>query len=97
MPGASPANGREVVERLGCGSCHDIPAIAWPSGSVGPSLEGFAGRALIAGTLPNRPDRLVPFLMDAPSLVPGSAMPPIPMTREEARDVAAWLYTLGSE
>lgn len=96
MPGASAERGRIVIERLGCGSCHDIPGIAWPKGAVGPPLAGFANRALIAGRLPNRPDMLVPFLIDAPALAPGTAMPPMPMTTEEARDAAAWLYARGS-
>jgi cytochrome c1 len=61
---------------------------------VGPSLEGFADRGLIAGRLPNRPDMLARFVRDAPSLVPGTAMPAIPMTDRDAADIAAWLGSL---
>lgn len=96
MPDASVEHGRAIIERLGCGSCHDIPGIAWPKGVIGPPLAGFADRALIAGRLPNRPDILTGFLVDAPSLVPGTGMPPMPITRKEARDVAAWLYAHGT-
>ena len=49
---------------------------------------------MIAGRLPNQPDVLTAWLIDAPSLAPGTAMPPSPITEAEARDIAAWLYTL---
>lgn len=95
MPGADPARGREVISRVGCGSCHVVPGLRWPKGSVGPSLTGFAGRSLIAGALPNRPDVLAAFVRDAPALLPRSTMPAMPMTEEESRDVAAYLYASG--
>lgn len=93
-PADSVARGRDAAVRLGCGVCHVMPGIDWPKGSVGPSLEGFADRGLIAGRLPNRPDTLARFVRDAPSLVPGTAMPAIPMTDRDAADTAAWLGSL---
>jgi cytochrome c2 len=85
------ARGRAAAERLGCGACHSLPGVDWPKGRVGPPLEGFASQAMIAGRLPNRPDILARFVRDAPSIVPGTAMPAIPMREADARDVAAWL------
>ena len=82
------------MRKVGCGSCHDVPGIGWPQGRVGPALDGFADQALIAGKLPNRPDLLVAYVRDAPSLTPGTAMPAMPLSEAEARDVAAYLYTL---
>ncbi len=82
------------MERVGCGACHQIPGVRWPQGKVGPSLEGFADRALIAGQLPNQPQTLAAFIRNAPALSPNSGMPPMPVTEEEARDIAAYLYTL---
>ncbi len=93
MPRGDPERGRIAMERVGCGACHDIPGV-WPRGKVGPALDRFAQQSLIAGRLPNRPDRLALFLRDAPSLVPGTAMPAMPMTEEEAHDAAAYLYSL---
>ena len=95
MPGASAAHGLEIIERVGCGSCHTIPGLAWPEGRVGPSLEGFADRGLIAGQLPNRPDVLAAFVRNAPALLPGTTMPAMPLSEGESRDVAAYLYSLG--
>ena len=96
MPQASAGRGLEAIERAGCGACHSIPGLDWPKGMVGPSLEGFAERGLIAGELPNQPEILAAYVRDAPALVPDSTMPAMPLTQEESRDVAAYLYTLGA-
>lgn len=94
LPGASPTRGLAVIERVGCGSCHAIPGLQWPEGSVGPTLRGFSERNLISGHLPNRPDILAAYVRNAPEVLPGTTMPGMPITRGEARDVAAYLYTL---
>ena len=95
MPATDVANGEAAIERVGCGSCHTIAGIDWPRGKVGPQLDGLADRALIAGKLPNRPDVLAAYIRNAPSLVPGSAMPAMPVSDSEARDIAAFLYQQG--
>lgn len=84
--------GLAAIERVGCGACHEIPGVAWPRGRLGPSLEGFDDVGLIAGALPNEFELLAQFVQDAPSLKPGSAMPAMPLSAEESRDVAAYLY-----
>lgn len=94
MPGADPARGRQVIVREACASCHRIPGIDWPRGSVGPPLNGFAGQQLIAGRFPNRPDNAVRFLREAPALLPGTLMPAYALSDKDARDAAAYLYTL---
>lgn len=94
MPGADAGRGRAIVQATGCASCHVIPGISWPKGRVGPSLEGFAGRALLPGGHVNSPENLTGFVKDAPAYAPDGGMPPIPLSEAEARDVAAFLYTL---
>lgn len=94
MPQADPVRGKAAIARVGCAACHTIPGIDWPQGRVGPNLGGFAGRGLIAGRVPNRADTLSAFVRNAPQIVPGSAMPAMPLTPQESRDVAAYLYTL---
>lgn len=94
MPQASPEHGLEVINRVGCGACHSIPGVDWPRSTIGPDLSGFGDRTLIAGSVPNRPDLLAAFVRDAPSVDPGSGMPSMPLSEEESRDVAAYLYTL---
>lgn len=96
MPMADAAAGRAAIKRVGCGSCHTIAGIDWPQGQVGPKLDGFADRALIAGRLPNRPDVLAAYIRNAPALVPGSGMPAMPVSEAESRDIAFYLYEQGA-
>lgn len=95
MPGADVEQGRQAIERVGCAACHSIRGIDWPRGKVGPALEGFARRGMIAGRIPNEPELLARFVRDAPAVVPDTTMPPMPLTEEESRDVAAYLYEIG--
>ena len=97
MVQADPAAGLSVIKEVGCAACHKIPGVAWPEGRSGSNLAGFGARPLIAGRLPNQPDVLIRWLIDAPSMDPGTAMPPMPLTQDQARDVAAYLYTLDED
>ena len=92
VAGANPAAGKAAIERVGCSSCHAIPGVDWPKGKVGPALGGLSRRAMIAGRLPNQPDVLAAFIRNAPAFVPGSAMPAMPVTEQESRDIASYLY-----
>ena len=95
VPDGDPTRGRAIVASgaYGCTACHTIPGLA-PRGVVGPPLAGMARRAFIAGQLPNKPDVLVAFLQNPPALVPQTGMPDVRLGLDEARDVAAYLYTL---
>lgn len=94
VTGADPDRGLTVMKRVGCAACHDTPGVDWPRGRAGPSLRGFADSPMIAGRFPNQPDRLIAFVRDAPSMASDTAMPAMPVSETEARDVAAYLYTL---
>lgn len=89
---AAKKRGLAAIERAGCGACHEIPGVAWPRGRLGPSLEGFDDVGLIAGAVPNEFELLARFVRNAPSLKPGSAMPAMPLSVQDSRDVAAYLY-----
>lgn len=91
---SAKARGLAAIKQAGCGSCHEIPGLDWPSGRLGPSLKGFDDVGLIAGQLPNRPDTLAAFVRNAPKVKPGSSMPAMPVTSAEAIDIAAYLYGL---
>jgi cytochrome c1 len=86
--------GRLAIAEAGCGACHVIPGVPGARGKVGPPLAGFGGRAYIAGTLPNRQETLERWVADAPALAPATAMPAIPLSAIQARDIAAYLRTL---
>ncbi|RZJ87800.1 MAG: c-type cytochrome [Brevundimonas sp.] len=94
LAGADPERGLRLIEASGCASCHVVPGVAWPQGKVGGSLNGFADRTLISGRTPNQPDALIAFLADPSATHPGLAMPPTRMSKDDLRDVAAYLYTL---
>lgn len=95
IPGADPEHGRRLIEQVGCGACHVIPGVSNADGMVGPPLTNFGSRAYVAGQLPNTPDQLVLWLLDPPSFDSATAMPAVGFTANQARDVAAYLYTLG--
>jgi cytochrome c2 len=91
-----PARGRRLLASgvHGCTTCHRIPGIGGVQGVVGPPLDGLAQRGFIAGQLPNVPGVLIAFLENPPALVPNTGMPNVGLTPEEARHIAAYLYTL---
>lgn len=96
LEAADVGQGLRLVSEKGCVACHAFPDVAWPRGALGPSLENFGAQGLIAGRLPNQPGVLMQFVRNAPALVPGTAMPAMPMSDQEARDVTAYLLQLQS-
>ena len=94
VPGGSAERGAQIIERYDCGSCHVIPGISGAGGMVGPPLLWFARRTFIAGELPNTPPNLIRWVRNPPSVEPGTAMPVLGLDEQQARDVAAYLYTL---
>lgn len=94
LTGGDPARGQGLLRRYGCAGCHDIPGVRGADGRVGPPLEHVAGRIYIAGHLPNTAANLLRWIEDPPAQVPGTAMPRTGATGQEARDIAAYLYTL---
>lgn len=94
VAGGDPATGRAVFLAQGCGACHTAPGIRGARGVVGPPLGGVAGRAYIAGQIPNEPDAMISWLIDPPAHIPATAMPDTGLSVEDARHLAAFLYTL---
>lgn len=94
VPGGVPAVGQRVIREYGCGACHVIPGVVGAGGLVGPPLDRFARRTVLAGTMPNRPEYLIRWVRFPQELQPGSAMPNMGVTEADARHIAAYLYTL---
>lgn len=92
--GGDAGRGRLTISRAGCGSCHQIPGVADARGLTGPPLDHFARRTIVAGLLPNTPDNLVRWVREPQAIVPNNAMPDTGLNEGQARDVAAYLYTL---
>lgn len=57
-------------------------------------MSNIAIRVYIAGMLRNSPDNLMFWLRHPQEVVPGNVMPDMGMSAPDARDVAAYLYTL---
>jgi cytochrome c2 len=89
-----PDLGLRLALRYGCAGCHTIPGIPGAQGKVGPTLQGFAARVYIGGVAANSPDTLIQWIENPKSIDPETAMPVTGISREEARHVAAYLYTL---
>jgi cytochrome c1 len=94
VAGGDPEQGAKLIRQFGCGSCHTIPGISGADGLVGPPLDHMGERTIVAGLLPNTPENLRAWLKDPQAIVPGNAMPNSELTDNEAKDVAAFLYTL---
>jgi cytochrome c oxidase assembly factor CtaG len=94
MTGGTPSRGREAIRSYGCQSCHTIPGVTGASALVGPPLGGIAGRSYIAGVLSNTPQHMIEWLRNPPGIDSKTAMPNMNVTERDARDIAAYLYTL---
>lgn len=94
VPGGNAQAGAQLIGEFRCGVCHTIPGISGADGLVGPPLTLFACRTYVGGEVPNTPSNLVHWIMNPPSIEPGTAMPKLGLSEQQARDVAAYLYTL---
>jgi cytochrome c len=92
--GASPEAGKDQIVRYGCGACHQIPGVKEANGLVAPPLDQFGKRGTIAGHFANTPDNLINWIHDPQTMLPGNDMPNLGVTRDEARNIAAYLENL---
>ena len=92
--GGDVHRGADVINRYRCGACHVIPGIHDAHGMVGPPLLYFSERTFIGGEVPNTPQNLVQWIRSPKSIEAGTAMPELGLSEQEARDAAAYLYTL---
>jgi cytochrome c len=93
VPRASAQRGHDLIVENGCGMCHTIGGVELARGNVGPPLTNFRDKRRIAAKLPNRPDAVVRWLLDPQAVDPGTLMPNLRLTPEQARDIADYLYT----
>jgi cytochrome c1 len=95
-PGTPAFDGAQILATKPCVGCHTIPGIPGATGTVGPNLAGVAGRTRIAGgAVPNSgPDDLKNWIENPGGLKPGTAMPNVGLTDDEATKITAFLETL---
>jgi cytochrome c2 len=94
VAGGDAQRGASAIARYGCTGCHAIPGVPGPDSNVGPPLDGIARRSYVGGVLANTPDNMVRWLRDPAGADPGTAMPDVGVTEADAKDIAAYLYTL---
>jgi cytochrome c len=94
VPGGDPTNAPALMQVFGCAACHTVPGVQHAVGNVGPPLTRFGDRTYIAGMLPNTPENLIRWLRAPQTIIPGNAMPDMGISDAQARDLAAYLYTL---
>jgi cytochrome c len=92
--GGNPQAGKNAIAYYGCGTCHTIPGIHDAVAVVGPPLEHIANRNVIAGKLPNTPENLMQWIEKPRQISPHTLMPNMNVSDEDARNIAAYLYTL---
>jgi|SRR5690349_10744511 len=89
-----PSRGRAALARYGCGACHTVPGVDNATGLVGPPLSNIADRMILAGQLPNTPDNMILWIRQPQQVESNTMMPNLQVTERDARDMAAYLYTL---
>jgi len=95
-PGSPAAQGQQIIASKPCVGCHTIPGIPGANGTVGPNLAGVASRTKIAGGAVDNsgPDDLKAWIMNPPAKKPGTLMPNVGLTDDEATAIVAYLELL---
>jgi cytochrome c len=92
--GGDPERGRLLVQQYQCAACHFIPEVQGAGGDAGPSLQYMGRLSYIAGSIPNQPENMIRFLQNPPAVKPGTLMPALGISDDEARHMAAFMYSL---
>jgi cytochrome c len=95
-PGSPAAEGAQLIATKPCVGCHTIPGVPGATGQVGPNLSGVASRTKIAGGAVNNtgPDDLKKWILNPAAEKPGTLMPNVGLTDDEATTIVAFLETL---
>jgi cytochrome c1 len=95
-PGSLAAEGQMIIAGEPCVGCHTIPGIPGANGTVGPNLAGVASRTKIAGgaVANNGPDDLKKWILNPPAEKPGTIMPNLGLTDDQATKIVAYLELL---
>lgn len=88
------ARGKVALAQYACASCHVIPGVIAPPGRVGPTLAAMGDRSILAGLLANTPGQMVAWIRYPQKVSPGTAMPDMGVSEQDARDMAAYLEML---
>jgi mono/diheme cytochrome c family protein len=85
MESSDPANGKKLVDTIGCLGCHTV---ADRGGAFGPDLSRVAEKI--------DPLWTIPWISDPLSYDPETVMPDFRLDNDQIKDVTAYLLTLGN-
>jgi cytochrome c1 len=88
----SAEHARTLLQQYSCPDCHRIDGVVGPRTHIGPTLQDWRERKLIAGTLPNTPEQLVRWILDPPAVSPDTLMPDLRVSEAHARAMARYLF-----
>jgi cytochrome c2 len=94
VPYGDADRGRAALASYGCNACHTIPGVKDADALVGPPLNSFGSRSFVAGQLSNTPDNLKRWIMQPTVVEPGTAMPDLGVSEQDAEDMVAYLESL---
>ncbi len=75
-------------------TCHASPDTVRAKPNVDARLGSVTSRCYLGGVLLNTSENMVRRLMNPPTINPHSAMPDLHVKAQDARDIAAYLYSL---
>ena len=93
-PSGDPKAGLHAIYQYLCVTCHAIPGTVEGKPNVGPPLGSVASRRYLGGVLLNTPENMVRWLMNPQAIDPRSGMPDLHVREQDARDIAAYLYSV---
>lgn len=94
VPG-DPNSGRALFTARGCVACHTVLRLSNATGAIGPNLTNMVLRPTIAGDqIQNTPENMARWIVNPPGLKADTKMPVLGVSDQEARDLAAFLYSL---
>jgi putative membrane protein len=93
LTGGNVRRGFTAVDKYGCAACHTIPRVDAAPATVGPPLDRIARRHYLGGHLPNTPGNMIKWIQHPQAIDPKNIMPELGVTDQDARDIAALLYT----
>ena len=94
MTGGNPELGRKKLAQYSCISCHVIPGVPKGEGKSAPSLANWSGRQTFLNTFPNTPENLERWLENPSHRKPNTTMPNLNVTRQDSRDITAYLFSI---
>lgn len=93
LTGGDPVRAPDLLRHYGCVGCHRVSGVPASGGLVGPPLSGLKQRVYVGGVLVHTPENLVRWIVNPKAFSPRTAMPVTGVSEQDARHIAAYLYT----